>query len=183
MEAVPLPEPCCCRFCCTAEARVLARVRYAEADVEAAAEAACTRARFNLRESKYSPLATFQLPQLLCHPQRVDPMQVISRARGTVGFMQRARTAERAYAQQAAQAAEAVADFADEQGIAEGERLAWCAEIIYPGTPPASRAHTHECVLLCIRLAGLGRSVEHEMHRAFCPPQLQAAPPRHCGGA
>ena len=54
-------------------------------------------------------------------------MQVISRARATVGFMQRARTAERAYAQQATQAAEAVADFAEDHGIAEGERLTWCA--------------------------------------------------------
>ena len=33
METVPLPEPCCCRFCRTAEARVLARVRYVIADL------------------------------------------------------------------------------------------------------------------------------------------------------
>jgi hypothetical protein len=57
-------------------------------------------------------------------------VQVISRARATVGFMQRARTAERAYAQQAAQAAEKVADFAEEQGIAEGERLTWCTAFL-----------------------------------------------------
>lgn len=61
-------------------------------------------------------------------------MQVISRARATVGFMQRARTAERAYSQQAAQAAEAVAGFAEEQDIAEGERLTWCAMLMHPAT-------------------------------------------------
>lgn len=52
-------------------------------------------------------------------------MQVMDRARATEGFMQRARTAQRAYAQQAAQAAEAVEDFAEEQALADGERLSW----------------------------------------------------------
>lgn len=68
MEAVALPEPCCCRFCRTAEARVLARVWCAEADAEAAAEAACTRAMLYLRESKCTSPAMLRSPQLLCRP-------------------------------------------------------------------------------------------------------------------
>lgn len=45
--------------------------------------------------------------------------------RATEGFTARARTAQQAYAQQAAQAAAAVEEFADEQGLHSGERLAW----------------------------------------------------------
>ena len=46
VEIVPLPELCCCRFCRTAEARLVARVRHAEDT-----EAACTRA--SLRSLKH----------------------------------------------------------------------------------------------------------------------------------
>lgn len=41
--------------------------------------------------------------------------------------MQRARTAQRAYEQQAAQAAEAVEEFAKAYGLEDGQRLTWCA--------------------------------------------------------
>jgi hypothetical protein len=113
------------------------------------------------------------------HSKTPTSMQVISRARGTVGFMQRARTAERAYAQQAAQAAEAVAGFAEEQDIAEGERLTWCAE--------SSTLHhlpTEEHVLAPLhRHFGPGKPLQHGLRSAICPCQLQAAPPRCCGGA
>ncbi len=50
----------------------------------------------------------------------------MNKARATEGFLERARTAQRAYARQAAKAAEAVTDFAEEQGLAPGQQLTWC---------------------------------------------------------
>lgn len=51
--------------------------------------------------------------------------RVMDRVRATEGFPERARTAQQAYAQQAAQAAAAVEELAEEQGLQSGERLAW----------------------------------------------------------